>query len=125
MTDYNCPNGLLVISLLPRKHLIKCPSCDDTVDYTEAVLRDVLSRGLDDSELQLDRLGDKNQEMTLEEVFKFVEAKESGKRSASRLLDTHTHGAEAASSSYKRQVNDSGITNVCFSIVLHRFSMKN
>ena len=54
----------------------------------QAVLRDVLSRGLDDSEIQLDLLGDKNQEMTLEEVFKFVEAKESGKRSASRLLDT-------------------------------------
>ena len=89
------------------KFIIKCPNCDYDVVYAEAVLRDSLSRGLDDSDIQLDLLGDKNQEMTLEEVFKFVEAKESGKRSASRLLDTHTHGAEAASSSYKRRANDS------------------
>ena len=72
------------------KFVIKCPDCDANVDYTQVVLRDVLSRGLDDGEIQLDLLGYKNQEMTLEEVFQFVEANESGKRSASRLLDTHT-----------------------------------
>lgn len=37
--------------------------------------------------------------MTLEEVTQFVEAKEAGKRSASRLLDTHSI---AATSSYKK-----------------------
>ena len=101
------PDGLIMLrppSFLVRTKLF---NYDDSVDYTEAVLRDMFSRGLDDSEIYLDLLGDKNQEMTLEEVFKFVEAKESGRRSASRLLDIHTHGAEAASSSYKRQVNDS------------------
>ncbi|CAC5415171.1 unnamed protein product [Mytilus coruscus] len=41
--------------------------------------------------------------MTLEQVFKFVEAKEVGKRSASRLLDSP--GAEATSSSYRRRRN--------------------
>ena len=41
--------------------------------------------------------------MKLEEVFQFVEAKEAGKRSASRLLDSHA--AEAAHSSYKKVKN--------------------
>ena len=45
-----------------------------------------------DDEIQLDLLGEKHQDMTLEEVLQYVEAKESGKRSAGRLL--HTQGAE-------------------------------
>ena len=44
------------------KFIIKCPNCDNDVDYAEAVLRDSLSRGLDDSDIQLDLLGDKNQD---------------------------------------------------------------
>ena len=68
------------------KFVTKCPQCDSDVSYTEAILRDVLSRGLEDPEIQLDLLGDKDQEMTLEKMFQFVEAKEAGKRSASRLL---------------------------------------
>lgn len=69
------------------------------VDYTEAMLRDVLCRGLEDSEIQMDLLGDKNQDMTLEEVLRFVEAKEAGKRSASRLLLPHATDAVSGSSS--------------------------
>ena len=34
--------------------------------------------------------------MTLEEIIKFVEAKESGKSSASCLLESQMHGAAAA-----------------------------
>ena len=82
------------------KFVIKCPGCDNAVNYTDAILRDVLTKGIADPEIQLDLLGDKNQDMSLEEVFKFVEAKESGKRSASQLLDTHS--IEAASSSYRK-----------------------
>ena len=63
--------------------MMKCPGCDIEVNYTDAILRDVLTKGIADPEIQLDLLGDKNQDMTLEEVFKFVEAKESRKRSAS------------------------------------------
>ena len=59
------------------KFVIKCPQCDSDVSYTEAILRDVLSRGLEDPEIQLDLLGDKDQEMTLEKMFQFVEAKEA------------------------------------------------
>ena len=70
------------------KFTMQCTGCEQNVDYTEAILRDVLTRGLSDPDIQLDLLGDKNQDMKLEEVFKFVEAKEAGRRSESRLLDS-------------------------------------
>ena len=41
--------------------------------------------------------------MTLENVFQFIETKESGKRSASQLLNTQTQGAAAAQSSYHKE----------------------
>lgn len=82
------------------KFLIKCSNCNNDVNYTDTIVRDVLARGICDPEIQLDLLGDKNQDMSLEEVSQFVEAKESGKRSASRLLDSHE--VQAASSSYRK-----------------------
>ena len=80
-------------------YVTQCPSCAADINYTDAILRDVLSRGIADQEIQLDVLGDQNQDMTLEEVLKFVEAKESGKRSASRLLNSQ--GAESVGSTYR------------------------
>ena len=68
-----------------------CPACDQSVDYTYTILRDVLTRGLGDPDIQLDLFGDKNQDMTFEQVFKFVEVKEAGKRSASRILDSQCY----------------------------------
>ena len=59
----------------------KCTSCDANGNYTEAMVKDVLCRGLEDNEIQKDLLGDKNQDMSLEEALGFVEAKEAGKRS--------------------------------------------
>ena len=82
------------------KFIIKCSGCSNDVNYTDAILRDVVTKGIADPEIQLDLLGDKNQDMPLEDILKFVEAKESGKRSASKLLDSNA--VEAASSSYKR-----------------------
>lgn len=79
---------------------ISCPGCQNDVNYTDAILRDVLTRGMADSEIQLDLLSDVNQDMTLEEAFQFIEAKEAGKRSAMRLLDSH--GADFASC-YKKE----------------------
>ena len=61
----------------------------------------MLCRGIADAEIQRDLLGDTNQAMTLEQAIKFVEAKESGKRSANRLSTIQS--AEAAGSSYRRQ----------------------
>ena len=70
-----------------------CPQCSTAVDFTDTMIRDVVTRGLDDQEIQQDLLGDMNQEPCLEEVIQFVESKESGKRSAIRLLDSHAVGA--------------------------------
>ena len=70
-----------------------CPQCSTAVDFTDTMIIDVVTRGLDDQEIQQDLLGDRNQEPCLEEVIQFVESKESGKRSAKRLLDSHAVGA--------------------------------
>ena len=82
------------------KFSLTCPNCSHDVNYTEEIIRDVLCRGINDNDIQLDLLSDKNQNMNLEEVIQFVEAKESGKRSASRLIDSHN--TVAASSSYRK-----------------------
>ncbi len=87
------------------KFLIKCANCNQDVNYTEAVVRDVLSKGLYDAGIQLALLGHEHQDMSLEEVFHFVEAKELGKQSATCLLDAVNKaslGADSASSSYRR-----------------------
>ena len=81
---------------------IKCTKagCDEMVDFAGEILRDVLARGIVDDEIQLDLISVQNQKMKIEEMIKFVEARESGKRSASRLLDTPS--VNAASSTYRR-----------------------
>ena len=71
--------------------------------YTDEILCDVLTRGVADPEIQLGLLSDSNQNMTLDNVFQFIEKKESGKRSASQLLNTQTQGAAAAQSSYRKE----------------------
>ena len=87
------------------KFVQQCTNCQANVNYTEAILRDVLCRGLEDPEIQLELLGDKNQDMTLEQILKFVEAKEAGKRSATRLFLPHVTDA-ITGSTYKRQKRD-------------------
>ena len=81
---------------------IKCTKtdCAEMVDFAGEILRDVFARGIVDDEIQLDLISDQNQKMKLEEMIKFVEARESGKRSASHLLDTPS--VNAASSTYRR-----------------------
>ena len=81
------------------KFVTKCKHCNTDVNYEDKMMRDVLSRGLSDPEIEMDLLGDKNQDMTLEDIYKFVEAKEAGKRSASRLFNSQA--VEAASSYHK------------------------
>jgi len=57
------------------------------------MIRDVLCRGLADAEIPQDILGDGNQDMSLEEVLTYVEAKDAGKRSQTALLDIEgAHG---------------------------------
>ena len=67
----------------------------------EQILRDVLVRGLVDSEIRLAILQDANQDMSLEQAFKCIEAREAGKRSVSQLLDTNEVAA-ARNSNYRR-----------------------
>ena len=83
------------------KFIQQCPSCNANVDYTEVMVKDVLCRGLEDGDIQMNLLGDKNQDMTLEQVLGFVEV-EAGKRSASRLLVPQAMDA-VVGSSYWRQ----------------------
>ena len=63
------------------KYTILChrAGCDTQVNYSEAEVKDQICKGLADLDIQQDLLGDANQQMTLEEVIKFVEAKEAGK----------------------------------------------
>ena len=46
----------------------------------------MIARGIADQEIQLDLLREKNQDMTLNDMIEYIEAKASGKRSAPRLL---------------------------------------
>ena len=91
------------------KFVTACPNCNADVNYTEHIVRDVVTRGLADSEIQLDLLGEKNQNMTVEEVLQFIEAKEAGKRSAGRLLEAQT--TNAARSQYRRGKQEELKTN--------------
>ena len=61
------------------KFTIKCPNRENDVNHTENILRDVVTQEVTDSDIQLDLLSNKNQNMTLEEVFQFIEAKKAGK----------------------------------------------
>lgn len=85
------------------KYEMKCTKagCDQVNDFTEEILRDVIARGIADQEIQLDLLGEKNQDISLKDMIEYIEAKESGKRSASRLLDQQS--TSAISSSYRRE----------------------
>lgn len=84
---------------------IRCPNdaCGTDVSYQDEVIRDIIARGLSDSDIQLELLGTQNQHMSLEETISFVEAKEAGKRSAQRLLQSQ--GVAAARSQYRRAKN--------------------
>jgi hypothetical protein len=92
------------------KYTLECPGCNIEVNYTNKMLRDVIVRGIVDKEIQLDLLSDRNQEMPLEEVMRYVEAKEAGKRSANKILQTN-HGDGANSSSIKSQYQKSRSAN--------------
>ena len=86
-----------------RKFTIPCsvPGCAQEVNYMDQILRDVLILGIADQDIRLNVLQDKNQDMSLEEAFQFIEAKEAGKRSASRLQDNvEVYGVRA--SNYRR-----------------------
>ena len=81
---------------------VQCP-CGNEVHYSDDMVRDTLIRGIADEEIRLDILGLSKQDMSLEEAVSFIEAKESGKRSANILHNGNAMAAVAATSSYRRQ----------------------
>ena len=87
------------------KLVVTCPNCQcPEVDFSDEIIRDAITRGIHDDEIRLNLLSDKNQNMTVEEILAYVEAKESGKKSVSRLSDSVN--VSAATSRYKsRQRN--------------------
>ena len=85
------------------KYNIDCPSCNTTIDYTKYIVRDVLSRRLADSDIQLELLGHTEQDMNPKQVVSFVESKEADKRSATKL--SQAQGIQAVRSAYKQNEN--------------------
>ena len=84
------------------KHTCSCKKESD-INYSEEMVRNILASGLADNDIQRDLFGDANQEMPLEQMINFIEAKEGGKRSASQV--TSTVRTFAVRSTYKRDVN--------------------
>ena len=82
-------------------YIIDCPSCSCHVNYTEEIIKDVIVKGISDSEIQLDILSNSNQKMSLEDILSYVEAKEAGKRSASKLMSS-IQNACSSRSTYKK-----------------------
>ena len=58
-------------------------------------------KGIAVKEIQLHLLSDQNQEMSLEEVMRFVEAKEAGKRSANKLFQNN-NDISSSKSQYRK-----------------------
>jgi hypothetical protein len=87
------------------KYSVKCLGCNTDVDYTNQLVRDCVTRGLSDDDIHLDILGNENQDMELDKLVAYIESKEAGKRSVSRLISSQ--GIEATRSLYKKQQSTS------------------
>ena len=85
------------------KFTIKCPNCSHDVNYDDHVLRDAVTRGISDHEIKLELLGEHDQDKSLEDIIRYIEAKESGKRSANCLLGSAAVTSASATSSYRAQ----------------------
>ena len=63
----------------------QCHGCREVLNYAEENVADALCRGIVDVDIQQDLLGERNQDITAEEMLLYIEAKEGGKRSAITL----------------------------------------
>jgi len=80
-------------------------SCGLSIDYSDHIIRDVLVQGVADPEIQRDILSDSNQNMSLQELLSFIEKKEAGHRSASRLASQNVSSSRSQYSQNKRTAN--------------------
>ena len=85
------------------QYSVQC-ECGAQVSYSDPMIRDTLIVGLADDDIRLDVLGQTKQDMSLDETTRFIEAKESGKRSAGHLnpVTPAVPVAVDASSTYKQ-----------------------
>ena len=88
----------------------KCTGCDVVSNQGEERVADQLCIGLADNEIQEDLLKDPNQDISVEEMIRFIEVRASGKRSAASMITpTSAHelgdneGNEAIGSAYRCQ----------------------
>ena len=91
------------------EYFTKCHDCVKTISYADSVVRDVVILGIAHQDIQLELPGNVDQDMSLENVIKYIEVKEAGKRSASRLQQ---HSKTAAVSTYSRNKKRQAITCV-------------
>ena len=110
------------------KFLIQCSSCQSEISYMDQLIKDSIIRGIYDQDIQLEILGHQNQELSLESLIKFIEAKESGKRSANRLQHNQDSVAKqnttpiaAATSSYRQSMKPCGY---CGNKINHGVTLK-
>ena len=83
-----------------RKYVATCPSCSEAVNYSEAILQDVLIQGIVDKDIQQSILCDPNQDKLLEDILAEIEAKEAAKTAGLRINQT---GAYAACNTSQQQ----------------------
>ena len=84
------------------KHKCTC-GIENKIDFSSEIIKDVLARGLYDTDIQLELLGNVDQEMSLEDTISFIETKEGGKASASSIASNQN--VNAVKSTYKRADN--------------------
>ena len=86
------------------KYQINCDKCNESIDFTDSILRDILVKGLCDHDIQTKVLSHADQNLSLEDTFKYIETKETGKRTADQLNNVEGPiSSTNASSSYKKQ----------------------
>ena len=84
--------------------VMECPSCSASINYGRKVLRDIVVKGILDSEIQLNLMSETDQEMDLDKVLQYVEAKESGKNSVTKLSQSlHAASTSRTRSQYRKE----------------------
>ncbi len=89
---YCCSRGKIMVARITLHDMRK--NHGKPIWAFAARLRGGLTCGLAYQDIQLDLMTDGNQNMTLEEIFQFVDAKESGRCSALWLFHDQTQGAQ-------------------------------
>ena len=67
------------------EYVVKCPTCEVNVSYSDTEITDQLVTGIADSEIQKELLAYIEDQPTLDKVVTFIESREVGKRSQTAL----------------------------------------